>query len=83
MGEQHCLLQTGAPQNKAASPCRLGAPAGFDKWNPGQGRNVLSAFLVSVVIVTSQYQTQVVSELGLRAITRLAGVCTQLELGPA
>lgn len=82
MGEQHCLLQTGAP-NKAASPCPLGAPAGFDKWDPARGRNVLSAFLVSVVIVTFQYQTQVVSELGLRAITGLAGVCTQLELGPA
>lgn len=80
MGEQRCLLQTGAP-NKAVSPCPLGAPASFDKWDPAWGRNVLSAFLVSVFIVMSQYQTQVVSELGLRTITRLAGFCTRLELG--
>lgn len=75
MGEQHCLLQTGAP-NKAVSPCPLG-------WDPAWGRNVLSAFLISVFIVTSQYQTQAVSELGLRAITRPAGFCTRLELGTA
>lgn len=65
------------------SSCPLGAPAGFDKWDSAWGRNVLSAFLVSVFIVTSQYQTQVVSELGLRTITRLAGFCTRLKLGTA
>lgn len=66
MREQDYLLQTGAPNN-AVSPCPLGAPAGFDKWDP-------AAFLVSVFIVTSQYQTQVVSELGLRAITQLVAL---------